>query len=192
MTGRTHDLCAVTALNIYVATQPLPHMSLGTALVAFSFGLIAGVIPDLDEWTSDAWDKIPAGSLIGRLIQPIFIGSHRKITHSLLGMAIIAFIARAALQATAHIVLVDMNVVLGAILLGYLSHLIADSLTREGVPWLLPLPFKFGFPPFRFLRIKTASWAEYYLFFPGILLLNAYIIYTHYEQYFTILKSFRK
>src|ERR1700690_3612105 len=172
MTGRTHDLCALTAINIVVATQPLPHMSLATALVAIACGVTGGVVPDLDEWTSSAWQRIPAGSLIGRIIQPVLLGSHRFLTHSLVGMAIAGFLLHWALNAASHVILVDMNIVWWATMLGYLSHLIADSLTREGVPWLLPIPCRFGFPPLKMLRIRTGSWVEFYLFFPGVLLLN--------------------
>jgi inner membrane protein len=192
MTGRTHDLTAFTALHIAFAVSPLPMMRLSTALVAFSLGMVGGVIPDLDEWTSDSWDKIPAGSLIGRFVQPLLLGSHRLITHSLLGMAICGGVLWYGLTAVAHVILVDMTVVWWATMIGYFSHLVADSLTKEGVPWLFPIPLRYGIPPMRFLRIRTGSWREFYMFVPALLLLNGYLLYTRYEQYVLFFRSFGK
>lgn len=52
MTGRTHDLAAFTALTIAIATTPIPHMSLATAIVAFSANMIGGLAPDIDQPTA--------------------------------------------------------------------------------------------------------------------------------------------
>ena len=41
-----------------------------------------------------------------------------------------------------------------------------DSFTKEGVPWLLPIPIKFGFPPLRRLRITTGKGIEKFIIFP--------------------------
>ena len=51
-------------------------------------------------------------------------------------------------------------------MLGVTSHLIMDTFTKEGVPWLLPLPFKFGFPPVRAWRITTGKKAEMLVILP--------------------------
>lgn len=46
MTGRTHDLAAFTELSYIVFTNPLPHITLATALFAFSANMIGGLAPN--------------------------------------------------------------------------------------------------------------------------------------------------
>ena len=84
MTGRTHDLAAFTALGIFAATHPLPHMSLGTLLFAVSANLVGGLAPDIDQSTATLWRRLPAGSIWGKLLSPLF-GGHRFISHSIIG-----------------------------------------------------------------------------------------------------------
>ena len=55
---------------------------------------------------------------------------------------------------------------------GFVSHLIMDTFTKEGVPWLFPIPIRFGIPPFSFLRLKTGGMLEKTFVFPGLILLN--------------------
>lgn len=191
MTGRTHDLAAFTAINIYVATQTVPKMTLATAIVAFGATMIGGLMPDIDDATSDFWDKIPAGSFIGRVIHPL-IGHHRMISHSLVGIFITGFIVKYLLTLINSVLLVDMNIIWWTIMISYLSHLIMDSLTKEGLPWFFPIPIRFGFPPIKLLRIKTGGIIENFIVFPGLFIINGYYIYTHYKMYFLFLKSFVK
>lgn len=65
-------------------------------------------------------------------------------------------------------------------MIGYLSHLLTDSLTTEGVPWFFPIPIRLGFPPFKSLRLKTGGLIEKVLIFPGLVILNAYLFYSYY------------
>lgn len=191
MTGRTHDLAAFTALNIVFVAVPIPQMSLATLVAAFGANMIGGLLPDIDEVTSDIWDKFRGGRIVGELIKPL-IGSHRMISHSILGTVIIGYFLTKGLPILGKVLLVDMNIVLGATMIGYLSHLVVDSLTTAGVPWLFPIPIRFGFPPIKTLRIKTGGLAEKILVFPGLLFINGYLIYSHYQLYEMFLKSYLK
>lgn len=189
MTGRTHDLAAFTALLCVTAYYPIPPLSLSTAVVTLGSNLLGGLLPDIDDATSDFWDKIPAGSFFGRILHPLF-GHHRMISHSLIGMLVAGFILKYFLEAIRHTLLVDMNIVWWGIMLGYLSHLIMDSLTIEGVPWFFPIPIRFGFPPIKFFRIKTGGLMESLVIFPGLFILNGYILYTHYSIFYLFVKNF--
>jgi inner membrane protein len=191
MTGRTHDLAAFTALNLFLYSQPIPQMSLATALIAFGANMIGGLLPDIDDETSDIWDKIRGGNILSHIIHPL-IGHHRMISHSILGMVIIGFILNYLLSTINKILLVDVNIVWWSIMVGYLSHLIMDSLTTEGVPWFFPIPFRFGFPPFKFLRIKTGGLWEKIIVFPGILLINGYLIATNYHKLWLFFRGMTK
>jgi membrane-bound metal-dependent hydrolase YbcI (DUF457 family) len=70
-----------------------------------------------------------------------------------------------------------------------MTHLIMDSFTKEGVPWLLPVPIKFGFPPLKVFRITTGKKFETLIIFPGLLALNIWLISSHYHQILTLLKQ---
>lgn len=189
MTGRTHDLTAFTAINYILATSPLLHMSLGTVFVAFTANLIGGLTPDIDQPTADLWHKLPGGTIYSRLITP-FLGGHRYLSHSFLGIVLFGFLAKEALQLSQHTLLVDGTIVWWSFMIAYISHLFMDTFTKEGVPWLFPIPIKFGFPPFSFLRIKTGGITEKYLIFPLLIILNGVIMYTHYAKYLSFFHGY--
>ncbi len=191
MTGRTHDLAAFTTLTAYIAFRAVPHMTLATAITAFGGNMIGGLMPDIDDATSEFWQKIPAGSFFGKLIHPL-IGHHRMISHSIAGMVIAGYLVHLLLNAMQKIVIVDMGIVWWTTMFGYASHLIMDFITKEGIPWFFPIPIRFGFPPFKFLRVRTGGPVENFLVFPGLLAANGYLIYVYYPVFFAFIKSFGK
>lgn len=191
MTGRTHDLAAFTALAVVVTSSPLPQMTLATALVAFSANMIGGLAPDIDQPTATLWNRTRAGGIIGRVVKP-FLGGHRYISHSLIGIFLFGFVTRLILDAMSTFLIVDMEIVWWAFMIGYVSHLIMDTFTTEGVPWLFPIPIKFGIPPLRVLRMKTGGIVEKSFIFPGLLLINAYLFYTHYQKILDFLRHYLK
>jgi membrane-bound metal-dependent hydrolase YbcI (DUF457 family) len=77
-------------------------------------------------------------------------------------------------------------------MIGFISHILIDLITKEGEPLLFPLPFKVGIPPFQFLRIKTGGFIEKSIIFPGLMLTNGYIIYFHYTKYLEFLTILAK
>lgn len=187
MTGRTHDLTAFTALSYIVATQPIHNMTLGTIMVAFTANLIGGLAPDIDQPTADLWHRIPAGSIIGRLLCPL-LGGHRLISHSLVGIVLFGFGTKLLLGLMKSVLIVDMNIVWWAFMIGFVSHLVADTITREGVPWLFPIPIKIGIPPIKALRMKTGGVIEKLIIFPGLVFANGYIYYSHYSKFLDLLR----
>jgi len=189
MTGRTHDLAALTTLTAAVALVPLEPISVATLFTAIAANMIGGVAPDIDQPTGEIWRKIPAGTLFGKIFHPFF-GAHRSISHSILGVALFGFAAKFILDYVHTFLLVDINIVWIAFMLGVISHLIADTFTKEGVPWLFPIPYRFGIPPIKRLRITTGKLVETSFVFPALLLLNAYIIYTNYEKFWELLKNY--
>lgn len=191
MTGRTHDLSAFTALVMILATQDVPSMSLATAVVGFGATMIGGLTPDIDEPAAEFWTRLPAGSIIGRIIKP-FMGGHRVISHSLVGVFIIGWLVKFLLGKISGVLIVDMDIVWTAFMIGYISHLIVDSFTKEGVPWLFPIPIKIGFPPFKFMRITTGGTTEKAIIFPGLLIINCYIIYQNYGKFLQIITHLGK
>ena len=191
MMGRTHDLAAFTALSYVVATQPPQSITLATGITSLLICFVGGLTPDIDQPTADLWRKIPAGSVIGRIFHP-FLGGHRYISHSIVGILFFAWFSKFLLGRIGQVLLVDINIVWLAFMIGYISHLIMDTFTQEGVPWLFPFPLRFGFPPFKFLRIKAGGTFEKTVIFPGLLFLNAYIYYYYYHKFLDLLKHYIK
>jgi inner membrane protein len=182
MTGRTHDLAAFTFLITAATYVTVPHITIATAATALAGTMLGGIAPDLDQPTAELWNKLPAGSIIGRIIHPL-LGSHRLISHSLFGMFIVGLGLRFLLSKLGAVLLVDMNIVWWAFMLGYLSHLVVDTITKEGVPWFFPIPVRLGIPPLKFLRLTTGGMIEKGIIFPGLLLFNGYTIYMHYQRF---------
>lgn len=188
MTGRTHDLAAFTAMSFIVATQPIDKMSLATAFIAFSANMVGGLAPDIDQSTGTLWKRIRLGRFLGKILSPIF-GGHRHISHSILGLIFFGVAAALFLTVTSSVLIVDGTVVWWSFMVGVVSHLIADTFTHDGVPWLFPIPFKFGIPPIKALRFHTGSIVEKGVVFPGLILLNMWIFYSYHKEIIEFLKT---
>jgi inner membrane protein len=192
MTGRTHDLAAFTALSFIIVTYPMPTMTLSTGLVALGANLIGGIAPDIDQPTAPFWRNLPIGGIFGKFFDK-FLGGHRFLSHSILGAFIFGFAWHYLLQVLhpsfPHM---NINIIWWAFMIGFISHLIMDTFTREGVPWLLPIPVKIGIPPLKAFRIKTGGLVENFIIFPGLIIINGILYYKNYRLLLNMLHSFIK
>jgi inner membrane protein len=190
MTGRTHDLAAITALGaVYLVFAPTQTLTLATVLVAILANQIGGIAPDIDQPTAPFWRNLPIGGPIGRTFDKL-LGGHRFLTHSLLGVALFGLLTHWLLQFLHPIMpAIDSQVVWIAFMIGLISHLVMDMFTKEGVPWLLPVPIKFGLPPLRQLRITTGKASETFVVLPGLIVINFLLYSTHYDQVITLLHN---
>jgi inner membrane protein len=187
MTGRTHDLAAISALAITAVTYGVSHVTLATALVAVFANLAGGIAPDIDQPTAPFWRNLPVGGVLGRMFDKM-LGGHRFLTHSLIGVGLFGVAAYALLKFLGPIIpSVDPVIVWWAFMIGVLSHLVMDSFTEEGVPWLLPIPVKFGFPPFKSLRISTGKLVETLVVFPALLVFDAVYCYQNYSTFLSLI-----
>jgi inner membrane protein len=192
MTGRTHDMAAFTALTVFVVTQTIPHVTLATGITAVVANLIGGITPDIDQPTAPFWRNLPVGKYVGKTFDKL-LGGHRFLSHSIIGAVLFGY-AFHYLQ----IVLkpsfpnLNMTVIWWAFMIGYASHLVMDTITTEGVPWLLPIPIKFGIPPIKTLRVQTGGLIERFVIFPGLLVVTIYFIYQYYDKVKLILHSYLK
>jgi inner membrane protein len=182
MTARTHDLAAFTALGLTVMVMPVQALALSTVLVGLLANQIGGIVPDIDQPTAPLWRNLPVGRFFGKVFDTL-IGGHRFLSHSLLGAILAGLVANVLLHFLQPIMRnVDIQLVWLAFMIGLLSHLVMDTFTKEGVPWLLPLPFKFGLPPIRKFRVTTGKHAEMLLVFPGLIAVDIWIVAGHYDQ----------
>jgi inner membrane protein len=189
MIARTHDVAAITALGIVFILMPAQTITLSTAIIAVIANIVGGVTPDIDQPTAPLWRNLPVGKYLGKLFEKMS-GGHRFITHSLIGVAILSYLLYVLLTFL-HPIMGNVNIAIvwWAFVIGIGSHLVMDTLTKEGVPWLLPLPVKFGFPPIKSLRITTDHWVENWVVFPLLVIFNVWFYFDHYKQILYILKN---
>ncbi len=159
-----------------------PHTTITTDLLTqkvifYGFAAFGSLVPDIDN----------ARSTLGKRLGPIsrgiqHVAGHRTIFHSLLGLALTAavifgvqfglgaLLLHYGLTDAAHKLDVGLapgqflasgpGLALLGLLVGYFLHLVADSLTEGGVPWLFPSRVRYGFPPNRHWRFKTGTTME--------------------------------
>jgi inner membrane protein len=181
MTARTHDMAALTMLAGYIIVFPPGKMTVATALAALLANQIGGIAPDIDQPTAPLWRNLPIGRVFGKVFGAL-VGGHRFICHSLVGLAGFGALAMMLLEFLQPIMPhIDRQIVWTAFMVGMTSHLLMDSLTKEGVPWLLPIPVKFGLPPIRRFRVTTGSWVEFGLILPILIGLAAWLCATNYS-----------
>jgi inner membrane protein len=134
-------------------------------VIFYAMAAVGALVPDIDNARSTLGKRL---GRVSRAIQKH--AGHREIFHSLVGLALTGLVVWAAQQGVALALTrlgwphtaerLFANVALIALLVGYLLHLVADSLTLGGVPWLWPLHERFGFPPERAWRFRSGSLAE--------------------------------
>ena len=116
-------------------------------LPAVACAIIGSVLPDIDSPRSYIGRVLPFASI------PIERQwGHRTITHSLLCLL--------ALSVMTWPLLIFQTPCYAALLLGYMSHIIADCATKSGVPLFYPHPAACVFPGSAKYRIKTGSTGE--------------------------------
>ncbi|HSX53297.1 MAG TPA: metal-dependent hydrolase [Patescibacteria group bacterium] len=188
MTARTHDLAAFTALGIVAITTLNIQITLGTALIAVLANQLGGIAPDIDQPTAPFWRNLPVGGYFGKVIDKM-LGGHRFLSHSIIGAAGFGFLGWFILKFLHPIMPhVNIGIVWWAFMIGLLSHLVMDTFTKEGVPWLLPIPVKLGLPPVKSLRITTGKNVEKALFI-AILAFDVWYCSSHYAELLTLLHS---
>lgn len=187
MTARTHDMAAITALLVVLLVSMPESIRLSTLLLAVVANQLGGIAPDIDQPTAPLWHNLPEGHVIGKVFGKL-LGGHRFISHSIIGFALFGWISYLLLNFLHPIMPhVDTNLVWYAFLIGYASHLVMDTFTKEGVPWFLPIPVKFGFPPVKDLRVTTGKWVETLVVLPLLVIFDAWLCWGHYDRLVTIL-----
>lgn len=172
-----------------VAVSPLPPLHLSTILIAFLANQLGGIAPDIDQPTAPFWRNLPIGGIFGRFIAKM-LGGHRFLTHSLIGVALMGFLVEWLLNILQPLMPhVQIDYVWWAFMIGMISHLIMDSFTKEGVPWLLPIPVKFGFPPLRRFRITTGKAIENFIIAPLLIIAVIALCTSYYSVLFELFHS---
>lgn len=134
MEGKNHIICAAASGVIYSAVY---FENFPMVLCAIGASVLGGLIPDIDLPSSTMGKKV---KIIAKTINKAF--GHRTITHS--GLWLIPLIIY---------YFKSPNMILGGYIVGFTSHLISDSMTSGGLPWLWP----FSKTRFRLTKFKSGQ-----------------------------------
>ncbi len=138
MMAFSHIVIGATA---WAVTAKVSGMTSSPAMIGMA--ALGALLPDIDHPGSWAGRRfravsVPLAALVG----------HRGVTHSLIATFLLAV----------GLYFYGTGAIIAPLLVGYASHLAADSLTPSGVPWLWPWKRTFSLNLFR-----TGSFAEYLL-----------------------------
>ncbi|GAA0339300.1 metal-dependent hydrolase [Oceanobacillus oncorhynchi subsp. oncorhynchi] len=127
MTGKTHIMAGITATTAIVAItdgyQPEWFIAAGAA---------GGLLPDICHSGSKIGRRFPA---VSKVVNTLF--GHRTFTHSLLFLALVAFILSKFIS--------NPSITMG-ILVGMVTHFILDAATKQGIKLLYPAKITIRFP----------------------------------------------
>ncbi len=158
MMSRTHIPVGIASA---LAVAP-PHAQLTQLAIYAVAGGLGAVLPDIDSHRS----------LIGRKLKIIsdvieHIAGHRKLFHSLIGEAGLFGLAYILLRLSYPLYLI----LLLPLLVGYLSHLVLDTVAG-GTPWLYPfVKDRFG------LHFETNGIMEKWFFRPAAVIIMLFVVY---------------
>jgi inner membrane protein len=187
MTARTHDLFAFSSLITVATYFPPQTLNITTTLTCLVGCVIGALIPDLDQASNRLWDLLPAGNFIGKLFRNLLL-HHRTISHSILGIYLFYLLLSYLIPHLLNPGHVDYQIVIISVMIGLISHIFADMLTKDGVPLFFPFSFKIGIPPFKFLRITTGNFVEKFIIFPGITIYILWFIIAQKDIFLSLVK----
>lgn len=190
MTGRTHDLISFASLLKVASIYPPSSLNLTTAVTCMMGSVVGALIPDMDQATNRLWDMLPAGNFVGKIFRHLMLG-HRTISHSLLGVYLLFKIFFYVVPMVFNPLYVDSNLVIASLMIGVVSHLFSDSLTKDGIPLFFPFKIKIGIPPLKALRITTGKFVETVIVFPATLIYIFYLVYTRKEVFINLIHLIR-
>jgi inner membrane protein len=190
MTSRTHDIIAFSALITAAAYFPPHELNVLTMFAALVGSVVGSLVPDLDQGTNRLWELLPVGKFTGHFLRRLLL-EHRTISHSFLGGFIFYNILVFVIPRLFNPIYVNTGVLVTAIMIGYISHLIADMFTKDGIPLFFPLPYKIGIPPAKSMRITTGGFVEKFIIFPGVLVYIFWIVTQKRELFLYLLRLIR-
>ncbi len=186
MTARTHDAIAFASLVTIATLFPPEKITVLTLFSSLVANVIGGLLPDIDQATNRLWDMLPSGNEVGKNLRVLFL-HHRTITHSALGVFIAYKFFWWLLPQLLNPASIDVTLVYWSLMIGYGSHLVADIFTKDGLPLLFPIQWKFGIPPWPSLRVRAGTWVEFYLVLPAVGIYLLWFIWTHQTELLLIL-----
>lgn len=159
MLSRTHNIVAFAALSSAVVYFAPTDIKTSTFILSLVANAVGALLPDIDQASNKLWGLLPFGNTFARYFNKAFL-THRGFTHSILGFWLVEKLIFGGLSGILNGTYVNIGMVYWSLMIGYISHLVADGITEEGLPLFFPLKYKFGLPPIKAMRIKTGGWFE--------------------------------
>ncbi len=180
MRGPTHALCGLTTLAVanslaaansltivnslaeantmagFVQSHPVNGLPVGPVLCAAA-AILGGLAPDIDAEQSTIKSELGLAGRVASQGLKLFGIKHRGLTHT--GLVALLLMVLSLLFGW-RLGYADVGLAFG---LGYLSHILADALTKHGVPLLWPLPGQFHLLP-KLLWVRTGGPVESLVF----------------------------
>lgn len=181
MTNRTHDAIAFASLVSAALLFPPESLNLMTLVGSIIAADIGSMIPDMDQAGNKLWDLLPAGDVIGSVFRRVFY-AHRTLSHSILGTFLIYKGLEFILFKLLNPDFINPHLILISLMIGYISHLISDLFTKEGLPLLFPFKLNFGIPPLKKYRLRTGKFLENFVIFPVVWIYLIAVIYHNQEK----------
>ncbi|HDM8812197.1 metal-dependent hydrolase [Staphylococcus aureus] len=136
MTGKTHASCGML---VGALTTQYFQTDIFSSVTVIILATLASLLPDICHTQSKIGRRFKVISFFVRLIF-----GHRTFTHSILFIAIIAFLLQ---------IIQTPNYYMAPIIIGLVSHVILDMITPKGVKLFYPLPFNVKTP----IQFKTGG-----------------------------------
>jgi inner membrane protein len=148
MTGKTHDVIGFASLVTIATLYPPASLNAYTCAACIIGNVVGSLIPDIDDAGNRLWDLLPAGNYVGKVARRLFY-RHRTLSHSILGGYLLYKGLEFLLPKLFNPLYVDYHLVFASIFIGFIAHLIADMMTKDGIPLLFP--FKWAINPIKIL-----------------------------------------
>lgn len=137
MNGTTHKIGGFVSGVIMATTV---NVTVPFLLVGMTGGIVGSLIPDIDEPKSIVGKKV---RMLSKGVKTIF--GHRGIIHTPVFLAIIFFLMFACKEVIAPVYLPYADLFIWSFTAGYISHLLLDMFTPQGIMILYPLSsFRFS------------------------------------------------
>jgi inner membrane protein len=182
MTGKTHQIIGLTCGLGYYLLRTNPAYHPATLAMVTVFSSIGALLPDIDNPAAKIWDTLPFGHVAGELVNPFL--QHRNLSHSFLGLGLVGLLGYRIFFSMPVYWGVSGQAVLFAFLAAYLSHMVADMVTVEGIPLFFPHQHMYGIPPrpLQGIRIETGKWFENIIVFPLVNLALVSLAVSHWAE----------
>jgi len=179
MTAVTHQLTALTVASWFLIVYP--HVAGPIlALISIVAVMVGALTPDMDQPAANLGNRLLGTHIVGKIFNQ-FSGGHRHFTHSILGVFVIGYGLRLLSdRLLAPGLAVDAQLVWEAFMIGYISHIVADTMTDRGVPLLWPLPWHFQIPPGpNIVRVTTGGLVEKIILRGALIVALAIILHSN-------------
>ncbi len=163
MVGKSHQLVGFVSVYTYAVIMQTPHLNPQTVIAAVLLISLGSLTPDLDSQENKIYQIVPIGQRLFAEVGERAFGRHRSISHSILGVAILWYLSHWLIFMIPEANGFNLQALWLAYVISLISHLFADAITKDGIPLLWPIKFRFGIPPLKFMRMKTGGWTEVFI-----------------------------